>query len=58
MSFVVPPERERMAGYGRFETVIDALDAVVSGVEYVVGRVSRPPMSIRPPASASACSSA
>jgi glutathione S-transferase len=37
MGFVVPPERERMAGYGRFETVVDALEAAVSGAEYVVG---------------------
>ena len=37
MGFVVPPERERMAGYGRFEAVVDALEAAVSGAEYVVG---------------------
>jgi glutathione S-transferase len=35
--FVVPPERERMMGYGRFETVIDVLEGVVSRAEYVVG---------------------
>jgi glutathione S-transferase len=39
MGFVVPPERERMAGYGRFETVVDALEAAVSGAEYVVGDI-------------------
>jgi glutathione S-transferase len=37
MGFVVPPERERMAGYGRFERVLDVLEAAVSGAEYVVG---------------------
>jgi glutathione S-transferase len=37
MGFVVPPERERMMGYGRFETVIDVLEAAVSRAEYVVG---------------------
>jgi glutathione S-transferase len=37
MGFVVPPERERMAGYGRFEHVIDALEGAVSRAEYVVG---------------------
>jgi glutathione S-transferase len=35
--FVVPPERERMMGYGRFETVIDVLEGAVSRTEYVVG---------------------
>ena len=34
---VVPPERERMMGYGRFETVIDVLEQAVSRAEYVVG---------------------
>jgi glutathione S-transferase len=37
MGFVVPPERERMAGYGRLETVIAALEQAVSRTEYVVG---------------------
>jgi glutathione S-transferase len=37
MGFVVPPERERMAGYGRFENVVDALEEAVSRAEYVVG---------------------
>ena len=37
MGFVVPPERERMMGYGRFETVIDVLEGAVSHAEYVVG---------------------
>jgi glutathione S-transferase len=35
--FVVPPERERMMGYGSFETVIDVLERVVSRARYVVG---------------------
>jgi glutathione S-transferase len=34
---IVPPERERMVGYGRFETVIDVLEQAVSRAEYVVG---------------------
>ena len=37
MGFVVPPERERMMGYGHFETVIDVLEEAVSHAEYVVG---------------------
>jgi glutathione S-transferase len=37
MGFVVPQERERMAGYGRFETVIDVLEGAVSRTDYVVG---------------------
>jgi glutathione S-transferase len=37
MGFTVPEERERMMGYGRFEHVIDALEAAVSRGEYLVG---------------------
>ena len=37
MGFVVPPERERMAGYGRFETVVDVLEQAFSRADYVVG---------------------
>src|SRR5439155_21568020 len=37
MGFVVPEARERMMGYGRFEQVIDALEAAVSPGEYLVG---------------------
>ena len=37
MGFAVPPERERMMGYGRFEHVIDTLEAAVSRSEYLVG---------------------
>jgi glutathione S-transferase len=37
MGFVVPQERERMMGYGRYENVIDALDQAVSHGQYLVG---------------------
>jgi glutathione S-transferase len=37
MGFVVPEERERMMGYGRFEHVLNALEAAVSRGEYLVG---------------------
>ncbi len=37
MGFAVPEERERMMGYGRFEHVMDALEAAVSRGEYLVG---------------------
>ena len=37
MGFVVPEERERMMGYGRFENVINALEGAVSQSKYVVG---------------------
>ena len=37
MGFAVPDERERMMGYGRFEHVINALEAAVSRGEYLVG---------------------
>jgi glutathione S-transferase len=37
MGFAVPSERERMMGYGRFETVIDVLEQAVSSTEYLVG---------------------
>jgi len=37
MGFAVPEERERMMGYGRFEHVIDALEAAVSRGAYLVG---------------------
>jgi glutathione S-transferase len=39
MGFAVPPERERMMGYGRFEDVVNALEGAVSRAEYVVGYV-------------------
>jgi glutathione S-transferase len=37
MGFAVPEERERMMGYGRFEHVMNALEAAVSQGEYLVG---------------------
>jgi glutathione S-transferase len=37
MGFAVPEERERMMGYGRFDHVIDVLEAAVSRGEYLVG---------------------
>ena len=37
LGFVVPPERERMIGYGRIETVMDTLEAAVSRSDYLVG---------------------
>jgi len=35
--FVVPQERERMMGYGRFENVVDVLEKAVSRADYLVG---------------------
>jgi glutathione S-transferase len=37
MGFAVPPGREVMMGYGTYEAVIDALEAALSGREYLVG---------------------
>jgi glutathione S-transferase len=37
MGFAVPPERERMMGYGRYDTVIDALEGAVADRDYIVG---------------------
>src|ERR1051326_3989129 len=37
LGFVVPPERERMIGYGRIDLVTDALEAAGSRGEYLVG---------------------
>jgi glutathione S-transferase len=37
MGFVVPPERERMMGYGRIEDVISALEGAASRAEYLIG---------------------
>jgi glutathione S-transferase len=37
LGFVVPPERERMIGYGRIEHVLKALDDAVSRSNYLVG---------------------
>ncbi len=37
LGFVVPPERERMIGYGNFTTVMNTLEAAISRSEYLVG---------------------
>ena len=37
MGFVMPPGRERMAGYGCFADVMNALEGAVSHSDYVVG---------------------
>jgi len=37
LGFVVPPERERMMGYGNFAQVMDALEGAVSRSDYLVG---------------------
>lgn len=39
LGFVVPPERERMMGYGRYEDVLDALEAVTQAARpYLLGK--------------------
>ena len=37
MGFVVPPDKERMAGYGNFAQVMDVLEQAVSRGPYLVG---------------------
>jgi glutathione S-transferase len=37
LGFVVPPERERMMGYGNYARAIDTLEAAISKSEYLVG---------------------
>jgi glutathione S-transferase len=37
LGFVVPPERERMMGYGNLGKVLDTLEAAVSSGDYLVG---------------------
>ncbi len=37
LGFVVPPERERMTGYGNFSNVMNTLEAAISRSEYLVG---------------------
>jgi glutathione S-transferase len=37
LGFQVPPERERMCGYGSLATVVDTLEAAVSQSEYLTG---------------------
>src|ERR1700693_864662 len=35
LGFVVPPERERMIGYGRVENVLNAIEQAVSGGKFL-----------------------
>lgn len=37
LGFVVPPERERMIGYGRLELVLDTLESAVRQSDYLAG---------------------
>ena len=37
LKVVVPPEREKMAGYGSLAHVHDALDGMLSSIEYIAG---------------------
>ncbi|MFZ0421831.1 MAG: glutathione S-transferase family protein [Xanthobacteraceae bacterium] len=37
LGFVVPPERERMMGYGNFALVMETLEAAVTRGDYLVG---------------------
>ena len=37
LGFTVPPERERMIGYGNYAAIIDALEGAVSRGDYLVG---------------------
>ena len=37
LNFVVPPERERMIGYGTFADTMNALESAVSKEEYLLG---------------------
>ena len=37
LGFVVPPERERMIGYGRIERVLDTLESAVIQSDYLAG---------------------
>jgi glutathione S-transferase len=37
LGFVVPPERERMMGYGNYARAIDTLEAAISKSEYLAG---------------------
>lgn len=38
VGFVVPPERERMMGYGRIELVLDTLESAVRQSDYLAGK--------------------
>jgi glutathione S-transferase len=37
LGFVVPREREGMIGYGRYDTVMSTIEAMLAGREYLVG---------------------
>jgi glutathione S-transferase len=37
MGFTVPPERERMAGYGTFAAVLNTLESVIAQAPYLAG---------------------
>ena len=37
MGFIVPPDKQRMSGYGSFAAVIDVLEAAASSGPYLVG---------------------
>src|SRR5581483_5500245 len=37
LGFVVPPDKEPMIGYGRYDLVLDTLEGAVSQGEYLVG---------------------
>jgi glutathione S-transferase len=37
MGFVVPPDRERMMGYGNFAKTVSTLEAAISAADYLVG---------------------
>jgi glutathione S-transferase len=37
MGFIVPPERERMMGYGNYALTMDTLESAVSQSDYLVG---------------------
>ena len=37
MGFTVPPERERMSGYGNLAMVLSTLEGAVSGTPYLAG---------------------
>jgi glutathione S-transferase len=37
LGFAVPPDKERMVGYGRYDTALDALEGAVSRGDYLAG---------------------
>jgi len=43
LGFVVPPERERMMGYGNFAKTISTLEAAIASVDYLVRHDVRHP---------------